>query len=194
MAATWGTLSLRAFGRQTISSPRLTTLSVADARLVRDQRLDPETEAVLKADQYMVRTYRRNGVPLTLLVAYYASQEQGHTTHSPLACLPGTGWNWTDRRVDRIAIDDRRSIEINRNVATRAGDPLLIYYWYQSRDRVVASEYTNKVLLVGDALLKHRSDGALVRVTSPWTDEDADQEAIAFIRDLYPALSGRLSE
>ena len=57
-----------------------------------DGRFDRQTEDVLQADTYALRTYSRGAVPVTLFVAYYASQRTGHTTHSPLNCLPGSGW------------------------------------------------------------------------------------------------------
>jgi len=43
----------------------------------------------------------------------------------------------------------------------------LVVYWYQSHNRTVASEYSAKFYLVADALRYNRSDGALVRFTTP---------------------------
>ena len=132
-------------------------------------RFDPETEAVLQADSYVMRRYARAsaGVPVDLFIAYYATQRSGHTIHSPLNCLPGTGWEWVDRRPEQVSLGAGRDIAINGNLARKNGEQALVYYWYQSHGRAVASEYRNRLLLVKDALTLHRSDGALVRITAP---------------------------
>src|ERR671932_152695 len=53
---------------------------------------DEETERVLAADRYVNRTYAAAGAPVGLYVAYYARQRPTVSIHSPLHCLPGTGW------------------------------------------------------------------------------------------------------
>jgi len=158
-------------------------------------RFDRDTEAVLQADDYLLRRYTREGVPVDLFVAYYATQRSGHTIHSPLNCLPGTGWEWVDRRRERISVGPGREIDINGNVARKSGEQSLVYYWYQSHGRATASEYRNKLLLVQDALTLHRSDGALVRVTAPVLPRLArSADLAAFIRALYPILARHLPE
>ena len=178
-----------------VDVPVLESLSVPNAVIVGDERLDEDTERVLQADRYLLRSYESSGVPVDVLVAFYASQESGHTIHSPLNCLPGTGWTWSSRDLENIATIDGRTITVNRNVATLDGDQLLVYYWYQSRGRVTASDYRNKFLLVRDAILLHRSDGALVRVTTPWpVDAEESGHPAAFVRALYSTLTQQLPE
>jgi EpsI family protein len=194
---------------QRLAAPQLDDLKVRNARVLQDAFMDPDDQRVVQADQYLLRTFERSRIPMTVFVAYYATQRSGHTTHSPLNCLPGTGWTWEERTQQHVEVGPGQTIDINRNVATRpvaaAGsgrgsgsvERILIYYWYQSRGRVVADEYRNKLLLVHDALFMRRSDGALVRVTMPVrTSESADgrlaDEGAAFIRDLYPSLTNRL--
>jgi EpsI family protein len=95
-----------------------------------------------------------------------------------------------------LVIDPTRAIEVNRNLAERNGERMLIYYWYQSRGRAVASDYRNKLLLVRDALTRHRSDGALIRVAAPAEPDvvQAREAASSFIRAVYPALTVSLPE
>jgi EpsI family protein len=159
------------------------------------ERLDRETEAVLQADSYLLRRYARDDAPIDLFVAYYTTQRSGHTIHSPLNCLPGTGWEWVDRRREQVSVAPGRVIDINSNVARKNGEQVLVYYWYQSHGRAVASEYRNKLLLVQDALTLHRSDGALVRVTTPILARNASSAGLAaFIRTVYPILTHHLPE
>lgn len=163
-----------------------------------DPRLDAETERATQADSYLLRTYVHAPVPVEapigLYVAYYATQRSGHTIHSPLNCLPGTGWEWLERGHRAVRLDSGDVIDVNRGVAQRDADKLLLYYWFQSRGRVVASEYANKLLLVRDAVTLHRSDGALVRVTARLRSSAEPGEAVSFIRALYPALERDLPE
>jgi EpsI family protein len=158
-------------------------------------RLDAETERALGSDSYILRTFRRVPMELDLYVAYYGTQRAGHTIHSPLNCLPGTGWDWLERGRTTLTTADGSALTVNRAVAQRDADRLLIYYWYQGRGRAVADEYQNKLLLMRDALVRRRSDGALVRVVAPVTGPtDPSPGAEAFIGALYPFLVRELPE
>lgn len=46
-------------------------------------------------------------------------------------------------------------------------------YWYQSRERVVASEYKAKLFSIADAIRYNRTDTAQVRVVVPIAGDDA---------------------
>jgi EpsI family protein len=195
LAVAAATLRIQAATEAPIPDARLEMLSVPGAEVVGDERLDVETERVLQADQYLLRSFESGGLPMDVFVAFYGSQRSGHTIHSPLNCLPGTGWTWAQRDREDIPASGGGTMTVNRNIATRNGDSLLVYYWYQSRGRVTASDYRNKLLLVRDAALLHRSDGALVRVTTPWPlDSNASGEPRAFLRNLHTALAEHLPE
>jgi EpsI family protein len=195
IAAAGGYLGLGATADAAVAAPRLSDLSsrLGEWRALEDIRLDRQTEQILQADSYLLRTYTRGSAPVTLFVAFYATQRSGHTIHSPLNCLPGTGWQWTERRRESVTVDPVRQVEINRNVASLNRQQVLVYYWYQSRGRVVASDYWNRLLLVQDALKLHRSDGALVRVTVPVEASSAD-DATSFIRTMFSPLAQQLPE
>lgn len=67
-----------------------------------------------------------------------------------------------------------------------------MYYWYEERGRSIASEYWSKWYLLSDAIIKNRSDGALVRLITailPGEQErDADNRLRTFMQDLLPRL------
>src|SRR6185437_11342379 len=56
---------------------------------------------------------------------------------------------------------------VNRDVLKNRGDAALVYYWYQGRGRVVASEYAVKWNLLRDAALLGHTEEALVRIVVP---------------------------
>jgi len=148
-----------------------------------DQILDDETLKVLRASDYLLRDFRKpEGQVANLYVGYYASQRTGATYHSPLNCLPGTGWTLSEPAKATIALPDGTSFIANKYVIKNGDYRSLMVYWYQGRGRNVASEYWGKVYTVFDSVRLRRSDGALVRVTVPIRDSEsaAEQSAIEF--------------
>lgn len=154
---------------------------------------------VLGVDDYIIRSYFGPQLGLGLYVGFYYSQRQGDTIHSPLNCLPGAGWQPIEQGRTTIMVRDTpgasatHPIEVNRVVIAKGLDKQLVYYWYQSRNRVVASEYWGKIYTVLDAVKYNRTDAALVRVVMPMPDtgsaEIADQAGTSFVQALFPLLS-----
>ncbi len=143
--------------------------------MVQDSQVEQEVMDVLKADDVLSRVYadpaHRRGA--SLFVAYFKSQRTGQTPHSPKNCLPGAGWSPSESDVVAIPIPGREPIEVNRYVVAKGDDKSVVLYWYQSRDRVVASEYRAKFYLVADAIRYNRTDTALVRVIVPVSGNDS---------------------
>jgi EpsI family protein len=156
----------------------------------------------LGVDEYILRAYTDEDAIVGLYVGFYASQRQGDTVHSPLNCLPGAGWvpveqERTAVRVRRAPTGPARTIEVNRFVIQKGLDRQMVFYWYQSRDRVVASEYWGKVYTVLDAMRYNRTDAALVRVTVPIGSEEgargrAGEAGVRFVQAVFPHLSKHL--
>lgn len=194
--------------------PIRTPLAVFPMQLARWQGAHAEDFSqdvldVLGVDDYLNRVYRTDAAPvLGLYVGYYQSQRQGDTMHSPMNCLPGSGWSpvksgRTTIALDATAADARRpagppAIEVNRYVVQKSGDSMLVLYWYQSHGRVVASEYWGKLYMVLDAIRMNRTDAALVRVVVPMagpdaaSEEAAEQAGAAFVRSMMPHLANHL--
>jgi EpsI family protein len=158
--------------------------------------------AILGADDYLVRSYFAQKKAVGLYIGYWESQKRGDTVHSPLNCLPGSGWEPLSRRFMQIAVkgadNSPRDIEVNRYVIQKGLDRQLVLYWYQSHDRVVASEYWGKFYLVADAVRLSRSDTAIVRVISPIADAtpEAEQAAegvgVEFVQRIFPTLANHV--
>ncbi len=138
--------------------------------LGQDVGISDNVRSFLGEGEFLQRVYRRTTVDLPVLwyVGYYPHQETGGTVHSPQHCLPGGGWEPLDIGRMQIALNDGRTIEVNRYVVQKGKDRLLVLYWFQGRGRIVASEYWGKFYLVRDAILTNRTDGAVVRVSTPF--------------------------
>jgi len=148
-----------------------------------DQILDDETLKVLKASDYLLRDFRKpQGQVANLYVGYYASQRSGATYHSPLNCLPGSGWQLSEPGKATITLPDGTSFVANKYIIKSGDYKSLMIYWYQGRGRNVASEYWGKVYTVLDSVRLRRSNGAMVRVTVPVgnSEDAAEQAAIEF--------------
>jgi EpsI family protein len=133
-----------------------------------EHRFDAATLAVLGASDYIMRDYRAaNGQLANFYVGYYVTQADGVTYHSPLNCLPGSGWVMSDPGLVTINPKGRPAFEANSYRVENSGTKQLLVYWYQGRGRTVASEYWGKIYTVLDSVRMRRSDGALVRVMVP---------------------------
>ncbi len=163
-------------------------------RSVAEHAFDPGTVAVLRADDYVARTYAGPGGIADLFIGYYASQRQGQTLHSPMNCLPGAGWQPLSAQRLQIDVGSDAPIDANRYVIQKGLDTQLVIYWYQSHKRTVSSEYAAKAYLVFDSIRWGRSDAALVRIVSPVRRDEAvaERSAVEFVRALHPVLSRHL--
>jgi EpsI family protein len=160
-------------------------------RSVGDAPLDRGTLDVLRADDYLNRTYARGMMSADLFVAYYATQRQGDTMHSPMNCLPAAGWQALSTGRLQVDMGSAAPIEVNRYVIQKGLDQRLVLYWYQTHGRTIASEYASKAYLVLDSLRLHRSDAALVRVIAPLAHGAVQMDqATGFVQALYPVLAG----
>jgi EpsI family protein len=156
-------------------------------RMVREGVIEQEEKDVLRADDYLTRQYRASPDKTAgLFVAYFRSQRAGQTPHSPKNCLPGSGWTWTVSDTIRVDIAGRaRPIEINRYIGAKGDDHAVVLYWYQSRDRVVASEVRATIFTAWDALRYNRTDTELVRVVTP-----VAESGVEFIQAFFTELRG----
>jgi EpsI family protein len=173
-----------------------------DWRGVQEPPYDRQVLNVLGVDDYLTRTYFRSSqAGVGLYIGYYQSQRQGDTIHSPLNCLPGSGWEPLSKSTlpilvpNALADPSPRQIRVNRYLVQKGLDRQLVLYWYQSHGRIVASEYASRLYLIGDAVRLNRTDGALVRVITPAGPDVEDAEgraertAVQFVKALFPRLA-----
>ena len=152
--------------------------------------LDPDTIRLVGADAFLNRSYSDVATsPVGLYVAYYSQPRPGVSLHSPLNCLPGTGWETLDVSTRDIGPGEARRLVVRKN-----RERAVVLYWYAIHGRVLASEVASKAWLLHDSVRFRRSDAALVRIVVPVADrqgttEAAEQRALAFARAVLPRLS-----
>jgi EpsI family protein len=175
----------------------------------RDLPIDPETQEVLKADdvlsrQYLDTTRGRNCVDenrnscLILFVAFFKTQRYGQAPHSPKNCLPGAGWEQVSAERPAITVPgESQPIVINNFVTEHGEDKSVSLYWYQSHQRIIASEFAAKFYSIVDSIRYHRSDTAIVRVIIPVAGGNIDtavQTGYAFVKAIFPSLLRQLPD
>jgi len=183
------------------SSPPLSSLPQALGawKFAEEGVVDDETRDVLKADDLLYREYRdsHNGLIASLFVAAFRSQRNGKAPHSPKNCLPGAGWTQLSSDDYSIDVGAAQPIVVNRYVVQHGEDRSLVLYWYQSRNRVVASEYRAKFWVMADAIRLNRTDTALVRVVVPIVNGNTDaatREGTSFVQSFFGPLHQVLPE
>lgn len=157
----------------------------------REVRIPTRVLVAAGLDEYVNRLYRDPaGNTVTLFISYYRTQRAGETIHSPKNCLPGAGWQPLTSRRLVVPMPGRSPLVMNEYVVARDIDRLLVLYWYQERGRDIASEYAAKFWLSYDALLRNRTDGGLVRVTTPLSPgrARAESRAVDFVKLIDPRL------
>ena len=135
-------------------------------------------------------------MPVWLYVSYFGRQKQGAASHSPRHCLPGSGWQPLDEQRVPYPLAAGSTPTINEIVFGKNDQRQLVYYWFRERDRIVASEYMVKFYLMWDALLRRRTDGALVRVSTPvdGSTPAARERAVRFMQQALPQLDAILPD
>jgi EpsI family protein len=144
---------------------------------------------VLKLKDYVLADYRQaQGQSVNFYVAYYESQKRRAAPHSPKVCIPGGGWEIAG--MERIDVAKQ---PVNRLLIKKGLQKQLVYYWYQQRGRKVANEFMMKWTLFQDALFLNRTDGALVRLTTPIganeSEAAAEQRLREFLMRVDPVLN-----
>ena len=160
--------------------------------------IEKEVQDILKADDLLNRAYANPAESSLayLFIAYFQTQRYGQSPHSPKNCLPGSGWQKvSDQKVPVAVPNWPTPITINQYIVEHGEEKSVTLYWYQSHNRVIASEFAAKFWLVADSIRYHRSDTALVRVIVPVRGNDFDSATKVgydFVKSSFPQVLRQL--
>jgi EpsI family protein len=150
-----------------LAAPIDDVLPSVDGYQVRNNKISDEELRIAGMTNYVARSYSRDSLmAFATLVAYYDRQTRGKSIHSPRNCLPGAGWEVLSGGTETVNANGA-SYVINRYMLKNGRARAVVYYWYQGRGRVVASEYAVKWNLLRDAAFRGHTEEALVRVVVP---------------------------
>ena len=180
--------------RPLVDSPAV----LGDWTKIQDGVIEKETLDVLQADDLLNREFAKNGIRAHLFVAMFRSQRNGKAPHSPKNCLPGSGWVQQNAGVIHIDVPGQTTpVEANRYIVAKGDFKAVVIYWYQSRNRSVASEYWAKYYVIQDAMRYNRTDTSIIKVTTfvgPGGAEQAEATGVDMVKSAYPALMAYLPQ
>jgi len=158
-------------------------------------RFDDEIYKVLGVDDSFLANYQTaDGRQVNLYIGFYESQRQGEIIHSPKNCMPGAGWNIVDVSNTTLIPSDKtnpRGIKVNQFVLQNGTQKSVVLYWFHSRGRIITSEYMQKIYLVLDSIMYHRTDGSFIRLMSTVSEdgvEETKQRLKNFAESIFPTL------
>ena len=159
----------------------------------REGRFDQKIYDILGVDDSFLGDYKTlDEKQINLYIGYYKSQREGDLIHSPKNCMPGAGWNITRTSLVDLNISQRNpnKIKVIKLIMQKGKERQVVLYWFQSRGRVISSEYWQKIYLVWDAIFKHRTDGSFVRLVAPISESEAETTRYMekFAQQLFPIL------
>jgi EpsI family protein len=160
-----------------------------------EQRFDDRIYDALGVDDSYLATYRNsNGGQVQLYIGFYQSQREGDLIHSPKNCMPGAGWKIVSSSIEELDVSDTdyNKIKTIRFKLRNGIHEQAVLYWFQSRGRIISSEYLQKIYLVIDSITRKRTDGSFVRLIAPIHNGD-EEKTIEYIKDfgklIFPILT-----
>ena len=155
--------------------------------------LDQDVYKILGVEDYILANYRKSKTEsVNLYVGFYQSQKEGDIIHSPKNCMPGAGWNIKKTSIETVQLNSHGpEVKIIKLLLQKGASQQVVLYWFQSRGRIIASEYMQKIWLVVDSVIKQRTDGSFVRLISPVIKDEQETTRIlkTFLQQVYPVLS-----
>ena len=163
------------------------------------ETMGPEILDNLGVTDYLMCNYVRGNFEeiINVYVGYHETQirkgSKSNSIHPPEHCLPGSGWDIIDSRVVPLEIPGLGGApgEAKRFIIAKGNSRQLVYFWYQSRGRLLARNHEVILFRVWDRAARQRTDGSLVRLTIPIVNGNiADSERIFrdFTTQLAPLL------
>lgn len=176
-------------------------LEIGEWKSKGDEPIEEKIMNMLQLSDYVNRTYvSPSGKIFSLYVGFVSIQEEQPMIHTPLVCLPGSGYVvsnekllpwWNGRK-------DKKEKKVNLITVEQGQSKLLICYWYQANQRIMANDYVYRFFLLWDAIFKKRTDGALVRFMTPMSlDESpmiAEERLKNYVQLLIPIINKELPE
>ncbi|KPP83951.1 MAG: Transmembrane exosortase [Rhodobacteraceae bacterium HLUCCA08] len=153
--------------------------------------LGERMEEALGADDYIQANFARDGVGTSvgLFIAWYEDQSEDGI-HSPEVCIPGSGWEiaWLERTDITQQMGTRTPFLINKAIIQRGEQRMMVFYWFQQRDRRIAFDLAAKFYLMVDGVRTGRTDGALIRLTTPIGRDETDAAAEARLMEMVTEI------
>jgi len=143
----------------------------------------------LKTDQTLARRYfNENGQEVWLFLGYWTDQKYGAQPHSPLHCLPGSGWNILSNQ-DLTFESSFGLITANYAEISNGDSRQTMLFWYQTREGSLTSGLDLKMSLVKNNLLRKPTDVVFVRLSASCEDETPSSNSAKLLAEFWKKLA-----
>lgn len=158
--------------------------------------LDEATVAVLGASDYHSVTFVSDDAtsPVGFFATFYEDQST-EGVHSPEVCLPAGGWEiaWLERTDLSSQLGTAEPFNVNRAIIQKGEARMMVYYWFEQQGRHVAWDIAAKMYLMIDGIRSGRTDGGLVRLTTPILPSETDEDAEARLQEMTVNVLGDIN-
>jgi len=175
-------------------------LQVDNWKVISSHKSSDQVIKILGVDDYIEYNYTGpTGQTINFYAAFYESVGTGGGYHSPKNCIPGGGWGIDSIKTVQVpAPKGSPPVKVSEMLIRNGSEYQIVFYWYQNRGRIIASEYWEKIYLVLDAVLMKRRDGTFVRLMAPVhagditkTEQELQHFASLAMNELTKFLPGR---
>ncbi len=147
----------------------------------------------LKLDDYINRSFTKNGQSVSLYIGFYNSAKKVGAAHDPVVCFPGQGWILSDKSKGTLQFDKQNlnKIPYSMMTATLGDSKQLILYWFQSYDTAQSNTFSQKIALAKNKIFQQGEANAFVRVITSLkyqSPEQAQRSILNFVESFYPVF------
>jgi exosortase D (VPLPA-CTERM-specific) len=158
--------------------------------------VDPETIRLSGAEESFSGKYAtENSAPVSLYIGYRSTAflENENFFHSPTVCLPSNGMKTVMNKTRTISgIPHWGELTVTEMVTEGMDSRLLVYFWFQTKNRTTHDKNINRYHLTLHALTRDNTYDLFMRpiayLQPNESIEDGEKRLDRFVRDLSPAM------
>ena len=142
-----------------------------------------------------------SGDEISLYMGYRSSAFLANENyfHSPTVCMPSAGWVEQEIKRRRIRnVPYFNDLVVTQMVMEKGGTRLLVYFWFQTKDKATYDKNINRFHLSLHAIRRDNTHALFIRPITPLqTHEsiyDAEMRMDQFVREMMPVLLQFLKE
>ncbi len=162
----------------------------------RAEPIDPEEVIQSGAEEALSSQYRNTDHGTVWLYIGYRSTAflaNENFFHSPTVCLPSSGWKTVSTSTHIIRdIPPFGRVPVTEMITEDAGSRQLVYFWFQTKDRVTEDKNINRFHLALHAIKRDNTHDLFIRPITAIGDHEAIEKARerldGFVRDMMPTL------
>lgn len=164
----------------------------------RTESIDPTIIRLSGAQDALNATFSSDGGDIiSLYIGYRGApfNESENFFHSPNVCLPSSGWKTIsieDHPID--AVPGFGTINVRKMVIEKMGLRQLVYYWFQTKNRVSSDVHINRYHLTLHALGRDNTFDLFIRPITPLRPTDSLESARLRLDQFTRQMIGTLHE